>query len=624
MLIFFLRKKKNKESPYSFIFYRKNVMKHFIYTITLLFCFGQSFAHNFIIKNYSTSQGLSHKTVLDIIQDRHGFLWIGTSSGLNKYDGYSFTNYFPDTSHNSIHTIGINSLLEDSKGNIWIAGNSGIEYFNPYTETFHTIISHNQKDNYYRSLIELPNGNIWTCGINGIFIISKKNGEYIMEECDIEHNDSKIYTSEIIWFEGYVWATTEKSIIRIDTKNKTSTSISLTKHKSYINHVHAGNPHELIIVSSSSGCFILHTETMEYTHISNSNIPAPQSQSIMMFDAIRTAQDSLLLCTSHGFFTYTNETIISSPLNTLENKNIYKDYISTIITDNEKNMWLGTYNYGIFSINNTRSDFTQSFIAEDTDNEIISVTGLHIFDNQSLIWGNKHGVYYNTSYKDISISSSQKIHDMYVNNTYTINNDSVLFVTKDGNIYLYDNISKQFRLIQDTYSIQNIYYDSESQIVWCATWGWGLMGFHIHTGAEYSIDIKQDDYYHTNIYSITGDSEGRIYLGMLNAGFIVIEDAQTSKPKISFYNTGTQSVMQNNFILDMHNDKNGNIWIGTCYEGLFKYSINDKHISQVYKPDKEHTFVIEALCSDNQGNIWFSSNHSISKYDVESKKVSHF
>ncbi len=599
-------------------------MKHLIYIFIFLFFSTQGFAENFIVKNYSTSQGLSHKTVLDIIQDRHGFLWIGTSSGLNKYDGYSFTNYFPDTSHNSIHTITINNLLEDSEGNIWIAGNSGIEYFNPYTETFHSITSHNHKDNYYRSLIELPNGDIWTCGINGIFIISKKNGEYIMEECDIEYNNSKIYTSEIIWMDGYVWAATKNSIIQIDIKNKTSTSISLTNHESFINHLHAGNPHELIVVSSNSGCFIVDTKTMEYTHVSNSDIPTSQSQSVMMFDAIRTPQDSLLLCTSVGFFTFTDGTISPSPLNSLGNKDVYKDYISTIVTDKEKNIWLGTYNYGIFSINKTRSDFTQSFVREDSDNEKISVTGLHIFNNQSLIWGNKHGIYYNSSYKDISISSSQKLHDAYVNNTYSINNDSVLFVSKNGTIYLFDNIRKQFRLIQDTYSIQNIYYDSKSQIIWCATWGWGLIGFNLHTGTEYSIDIKQDDYYHTNIYSITGDSEGRVYLGMLNAGFIVIEDAQAQKPKITFYNAGTQSIMQNNFILDMHNDKNGNIWIGTCYQGLFKYSIDEKHIYQVYKPDKEHTFVIEALCSDNQGNIWFSSNHSISKYDIASKKVSHF
>ena len=35
-------------------------------------------------------KGLSNNTVTSIFQDHHGFMWIGTYDGLNKYDGYSF------------------------------------------------------------------------------------------------------------------------------------------------------------------------------------------------------------------------------------------------------------------------------------------------------------------------------------------------------------------------------------------------------------------------------------------------------------------------------------------------------------------------------------------------------
>ncbi|MDA3882201.1 MAG: response regulator [Bacteroidales bacterium] len=599
-------------------------MKNLIFIVFSLLFFIHGFANNLVVQNYSTQEGLSQKTVSDIITDRHGFLWIATSSGLNKYDGYSFTNYFPDTSQNSISTLTINSLLEDSKGNIWIAGNSGIEYYNPYTETFHTITSHNNKDNFYSSLIELPNGEIWTCGINGIYVIRNTNGIYEMEECDIEHDKSKIYTSKIYWAYGYVWAASGTTIIRINVEEKSTRAIKIHTKNSYVSHMHTGNPNELIVVSSHNGCTLINTETMNFSKISSSRIPSSQSHAIIMFDAVRTSPHELLICTSVGFFSYTQNGITQSPLNKTQNTDLFKDYISCVIIEDNGNIWLGTYNYGIFSIIQTSSEFKQSFVTEDAENEKISVTGLHIFKNKSLIWGNKHGIFYNSSYTNISLSSSKNIHDMYVNNTYSINNDSILFISKSGTIYLYDNTRESFTLIQDIYSAQNVYYDPQTQIVWCATWGWGLVGFNIHTRKEYSIDIKQDDYYHTNIYSITGDSEGRLYLGMLNAGFIVIEQAHTENPKITVHNAGTNSKMHNNFILDMHNDGNGSIWIGTCYQGLYKYSINDKVISHVYKPDKEHTFVIEALCSDEYGNIWFSSNHSISKFDISSNNVTHY
>ncbi|MCK4344957.1 MAG: hypothetical protein KAX05_06685, partial [Bacteroidales bacterium] len=64
-------------------------------------------------------QGLSQMTINCIIQDRKGFLWIGTSDGLNKFDGYSITNYYynPDDP-NSLSGNGIQAILEDNSGKL--------------------------------------------------------------------------------------------------------------------------------------------------------------------------------------------------------------------------------------------------------------------------------------------------------------------------------------------------------------------------------------------------------------------------------------------------------------------------------------------------------------------------
>ena len=44
----------------------------------------------------STDDGLSHNRVFAFTQDQAGFLWIGTTDGLNRYDGYDFQVYKPD------------------------------------------------------------------------------------------------------------------------------------------------------------------------------------------------------------------------------------------------------------------------------------------------------------------------------------------------------------------------------------------------------------------------------------------------------------------------------------------------------------------------------------------------
>ena len=44
-------------------------------------------------QHLTPADGLSHSDVLDILQDRRGFIWLATRHGLNRYDGPSFKTY---------------------------------------------------------------------------------------------------------------------------------------------------------------------------------------------------------------------------------------------------------------------------------------------------------------------------------------------------------------------------------------------------------------------------------------------------------------------------------------------------------------------------------------------------
>jgi ligand-binding sensor domain-containing protein len=73
-------------------------------------------------ENYGIKEGLSQSSVTSILQDSNGFIWFGTSDGLNKYDGQKFTIYknnYKDS--NSLSDNGVFALLkEDSQNNLWI------------------------------------------------------------------------------------------------------------------------------------------------------------------------------------------------------------------------------------------------------------------------------------------------------------------------------------------------------------------------------------------------------------------------------------------------------------------------------------------------------------------------
>ena len=71
-----------------------------------------------MFKQLSTTEGLSNNSVRSIYRDNRGFLWVGTESGLNKYDGYSFQQYYQNNS--DLPDDAISEIFEGPDDNVWI------------------------------------------------------------------------------------------------------------------------------------------------------------------------------------------------------------------------------------------------------------------------------------------------------------------------------------------------------------------------------------------------------------------------------------------------------------------------------------------------------------------------
>lgn len=83
-------------------------------------------------------QGLPSLRVTSIFLDSRGFLWIGTLSGLSRYDGYESQTYrnTPET-QNSLAPGAVVAIGEDPRGRLWLAGPPGtITRFDPVAESF--------------------------------------------------------------------------------------------------------------------------------------------------------------------------------------------------------------------------------------------------------------------------------------------------------------------------------------------------------------------------------------------------------------------------------------------------------------------------------------------------------
>ncbi|WP_020570724.1 sensor histidine kinase [Neolewinella persica] len=81
--------------------------------------------------------GLSQNYVSAICQDQQGFIWVGTKSGLNRFDGYAFTTFTHSPADSlSVSNNEIETLLSDSWGRLWVGTSRGLNRFDPITESF--------------------------------------------------------------------------------------------------------------------------------------------------------------------------------------------------------------------------------------------------------------------------------------------------------------------------------------------------------------------------------------------------------------------------------------------------------------------------------------------------------
>lgn len=143
------------------------------------------------MEEISTQQGLSQGMVSCFLNDRNGFLWIGTKDGLNRYDGYEF-QVFRKSDTDSITLIDnyITAIFEDKEGMLWIGTMlNGITRYNPFLGEFISLtcartINEQLSGQSIRSIRQDSKGNIWVGSSGGIDILtpqeksSEKQSDY--------------------------------------------------------------------------------------------------------------------------------------------------------------------------------------------------------------------------------------------------------------------------------------------------------------------------------------------------------------------------------------------------------------------------------------------------------------
>lgn len=339
----------------------KLVAKRFIaIVLTFLFIIISSistYAYNGNFTKINNEEGLSQNTIQCMIQDKLGFIWIGTNDGLNRYNGYEFKIYKYDKNNsNSIAGNNIIDLLEDKNNNIWIATSNGLSKINTITNEVSNYSNKKESGNlsYYMTtdILLTSNGKILVATFDGLNLYNEETDSFerILKGDDLI--SQTIYSIEEDINDDF-WIATSKGVSRIVTKDRKiynypsmlNGETGQMSSGDYIFKIKCDSQGYLWASTFRYGLYKINLKDYsfaKYSHDENDDTSLPGN---LVKDVLRDKNNQVWVATNNGLASYNeeDETFTTYSKKSYDRKSIIQNEVHSLMQDNSGIIWVGTY-----------------------------------------------------------------------------------------------------------------------------------------------------------------------------------------------------------------------------------------------------------------------------------------
>ena len=596
----------------------------FLLFFTVCVCFSQSNETFFYELNI---QGTPfNKKVNTLYEDSIGYLWIGTETGLYRYDGNNIVEYRNNVFDTySIPNNSINSIIEDNNKNLWIGSESFLIFYDRKLNRF---------KGFYKNattvvLQKTSNGDIWANPRNTGLVLIKPNqvSEKVNLESYFNYNNNQSllkYDKQINSFieDGFKrhWVGTNKGIFLLDKNNK-YVKTNFTKE---IRVLKKGENNKIIALTNH-GLYILgynksdnNLEILEsYPNIIQSN----EDEDLLTSVAINPSSKNLWIGTTNSLIKAvkgdnTYEFIYYSK------GSLTNTQINSLIYDTYGNLWVGSHN-GINKHISRTSLFDFHNMNTSAKLKHSKTLSLHFSSQNNLLIGTNKGLYkYNSKNKEYneisiinnpSIENISKIVDNYDKNEILISSENILyksvnFNTNSNNLFL-EKVKTFNKRITDIVPINQ-------NEIWIGLWDGGIDIINtVNPISKFKKDIiRKISNTHTSVFLLTSDNV--LWIGTRGEGLFKIDfNNETFNEYLP-----SKDGLSSNAILSLYEDSKKNIWIGTRGGGLNLY-LKNKNSFKSFNNSKGLTpNTVVAIKEDNEGYIWMSTQDGITRFDFAAQK----
>lgn len=596
--------------------------------ITMMICLFSIQAWAQSGKLFNTDNQLSSNLATQVFQDKSGFIWIATRNGLNTYDGYNITVIKKDMSNFlGLNSNYINSIAQDEKEHILLGTNNSLLEFTGSEFLKIPMLDSKGKElaTYVKQVYPLKNKDI-AVATSGYGIMIKKID---VQECHAMKGEvEKLkYIHKLLEDKrGRLWIITDDGkLYRKETNGRVTSHFAGTEGVGAqdIRQDALGN---LYLASKNQGVYLLRAGSNAFTRISNiGNLP---------IENIYISRNNKLYigCDGLGIYVYDPQTgfLQDNPLFS-RLVNLAKSKITSIIEDNQGNIWVSMLQKGVFMQRNIQNDFNYMGFRLGNRNVIGEncVTSLSINQgNQVWVGTDKDGLYL----FNIATNSVEG---------HFLNQSTVLTLCKDqqGKTWVgtytdglgYMDAAGSFHPvdlgISKSVGILDIKQDPQGNI-WIATMGKGLFclqkdGSRRNYKAKYGADnnLKVNSLPNDYLIKLSFSNDGNHLYVATSVGLACLDRKRNSW--VSTFK-GINCLNKNSFSHCVFVDSKDHVWYGT-EDGAFCFDFRKGIKPKLYTTANGLTDnSVASITEDYQGNIWLGTIKGLNKLALKSGTITKF
>ncbi|WP_412971052.1 two-component regulator propeller domain-containing protein [Glaciecola sp. MF2-115] len=541
--------------------------------------------------------------IISIVQDSSGFIWIGTTEGLFRYDGHQLKAFLHD-SINSNQLNYVNAISPDRFGNLWVGTNNGLYFYDKKTQNV-TSFTHSQKidktesiqnSKQIVSLLLDSDDNLWVGAFTGLSKINTIT--MVVEEFDTVSDSqldfSKEYVRQIAEdANGNIWlAMGRMGLIKVNRKTgdaKTFAATTYPNTKSCLNLVThlAIRGNNLVVGNRSADLCRLDIESEQFI---KNDFLAELTESLKpkwLLNLYVDRNSNLWVATDAGLVLIPqNDEYFTIIKNNPKSDSSFKDaYRLPMLQDKSGLFWLGQHT-SIFQIKENAFNFERYSKDLDTPNKLNR-------DSISAIAEDKQGVIWLASMNSLD----------WLNPT-----------TKEViKLNLDDKLEKSLSKYNKTALLAGA-----NNIMWIGARYSGLLRLGVENGTLAEHQYLPNNYSGTvakGIPSIRHGKNQSLWVSTFGSGISRI-DLNTSSIVNFSHDSENDNSINDNRVLTSLEDVDGNVWIGSWGGGVNLIRVQDGKVTRLpYEGKREgalHGRQVLDIYEDSNTNLWVSSDKGLS------------